>query len=138
MSDFYPEYPKEYESLSRDLTIPDKYTCDITHMLMVNPVLCDDGIIYEFRAIKAWLDKERTSPRRIEITNTRLEPCYDLRKEIQAFVRANCNTAEANDPAPARTMAAQAEAEETVLYLFQKNYYGRTLEQKIRSQVSYF
>ena len=138
MSDFYPEYPKEYESLSRDLTIPDKYTCDITHMLMVDPVLCDDGIIYEFRAIKAWLDKERTSPRRIEITNTRLEPCHDLRKEIQAFVRENCNTAEANDPAPAGTMAAQAEAEETVLYLFQKNYYGRTLEQKIRSQVSYF
>ena len=168
-------YPSEYDSLPKDLYIPDNYTCDITHTLMVDPALCSDGNIYEYRAIETWFLKSRTSPKTREpLTNTELVRCNDLRSKIQKFVEQHCNAAVVNNPAPATTMAinqatsttsasanpasqaparttAQAEATmiaeptntanntlQTVPYLFQENYNGRTLQEKITHQVIYF
>ena len=194
-------YPREYDSLPNNLDIPDNYKCDITHTLMVDPVLCGDGHIYECLAIKKWLLKSCTSPKtRERLTNTAVVRCDKLRSKIREFVEKHCNTAVVNDPAPATMMAinqatsttaacntavvndpapattmainqatsttaasanpafqaparttAQAEAtmiaESTntanntlrdVPYLFQENYNGRTLQEKITHQVIYF
>ena len=36
--------------------------CPITHEIMLEPVVCSDGITYEKTAIEKWLENNNTSP----------------------------------------------------------------------------
>jgi len=72
--------------------VSDKVTqpllCPITHTLMVDPVLADDGHTYERSSIEEWLLKNRTSPlnpnKRMKVA--RLAPVKILRESIEALV----------------------------------------------------
>jgi len=63
---------------------PDHFLCPITCDLLVKPVRCSDGFIYEESAIKEWLlTRRNTSPLTnlaLEVVN--LKPCKELEAEI--------------------------------------------------------
>jgi hypothetical protein len=42
--------------------IPPEWFCPLTHKVFVNPVIISDGYTYEETAIKAWLQRNNTSP----------------------------------------------------------------------------
>eukprot|EP01105_Mastigella_eilhardi_P010197 TRINITY_DN2384_c0_g1_i6.p1 TRINITY_DN2384_c0_g1~~TRINITY_DN2384_c0_g1_i6.p1 ORF type:complete len:186 (-),score=35.13 TRINITY_DN2384_c0_g1_i6:621-1178(-) len=59
---------------------PSVYLCPITHEVMRDPVVAEDGYVYERAAIEQWLEHHITSP----MTNTQLPsrhliPCYTIR-----------------------------------------------------------
>jgi len=66
---------------------PDEFLCPITCDLMINPVKCEDGFVYEESAIKEWLMTRRnTSPMtNLEIANNLLVPCSELKLRIEEF-----------------------------------------------------
>ena len=68
--------------------IPDEFICPITQDVMVNPVLCSDGFIYEKAAIQEWLiSRKKTSPMtNLAIKSTKLEPQSELKKRIADFM----------------------------------------------------
>ena len=67
--------------------IPEEYLCPITYDLMVNPVKCGDGFVYEETAITEWLmTRKNTSPMtNLEINDNNLVPCNELRLRIDQF-----------------------------------------------------
>ena len=67
--------------------IPHEFICPITYDLMVKPVKCSDGFVYEESAILEWLMTRRnTSPMtNLEIAETNLVPCEELRQKIEQF-----------------------------------------------------
>ena len=44
------------------MTTPHNFICPITHDIMIDPVICSDGISYERSAIERWLTNHNTSP----------------------------------------------------------------------------
>ena len=59
-----PEYIKICQEIER-LKIndfPHAFTCPITHQIMADPVICDDGYTYERVAITEYLKTHNTSP----------------------------------------------------------------------------
>ena len=49
-------------TIEGDPIIPDDLCCPITHQLMRQPVLLEDGYMYEEDAIRQWLNRNPTSP----------------------------------------------------------------------------
>jgi len=69
---------------------PSKYICCLTQSLMLEPVACSDGQIYEHDAIKAWFVTKNTSPiARTTLKDLNLYPLYQLRQEIDDYVLQN-------------------------------------------------
>ena len=72
--------------------VSDKVTqpllCPITHGLMVDPVLAEDGYTYERSSIQKWLSKNRTSPLNPnkQMKVSMLAPEKILRETIEALV----------------------------------------------------
>ena len=90
MNDWDPkyQYPREYEDLPVNIEIPQRYKCEITHTIMVNPVVADDVKIYEKEAIEAYFETHKNttkSPFNIPITTTNVAPCKALKMEIQEW-----------------------------------------------------
>jgi len=71
--------------------IPSEFMCPITYDLMVNPVKCGDGFVYEESAITEWLMTRRnTSPMtNLEIVDPQLIPCDELKVQIQQFKKSS-------------------------------------------------
>jgi len=71
--------------------IPHEFICPITYDLMVNPVKCGDGFVYEKSAISEWLMTRRnTSPMtNLQISDTNLVPCLELRLKIEEFRKSS-------------------------------------------------
>jgi hypothetical protein len=70
------------------MTSQDNFICPITQAIMNNPVICDDGITYEYDAITQWLQSHNTSPvTRQFINSTHLIPNIALRNTIQDFLK---------------------------------------------------
>ena len=112
-------YPKEYEFLPTDLKIPDRFLCPISQTIMVDPVTADDGQNYEYKSIKAWINKQTslnlplTSPwTRADITKT---TCIniELRGEIQEWVKNNATPEMTKSPAPSTTTASSKPPSQT-------------------------
>ena len=100
------QYPKEYEGLPVNIEVPQIYKCQITHTIMVNPVVADDFKIYEKEAIEAYFETHQNttrSPFNIQITTTNVAPCEALKKEIQEWYQQNKSKAGTTS-----TMAATA------------------------------
>ena len=89
-----------------NIEIPQRYKCQITHTIMVNPVVADDFKIYEKEAIEAYFEEHKSttkSPFKIPITTTNVAPCNALKKEIQEWYQQNKSKAGTTS-----TMAATA------------------------------
>ena len=68
---------------------PARFQCALTRGIMVDPVLCSDGLCYERDAIETWLEKCRSSPVTGErIGELELIPQDALRDNIHLFLKA--------------------------------------------------
>jgi hypothetical protein len=68
--------------------IPDEFICPITLDIMRDPVLCDDGHVYDKHAIRGI--KNNLSPlTRQPIDLNNLKPCDELKKSIDEYVEKN-------------------------------------------------
>ncbi|ONH97695.1 hypothetical protein PRUPE_7G205400 [Prunus persica] len=65
---------------------PSHYFCPILQEIMEDPHIAADGFTYEFRAIKAWLEKHNVSPvTRLRLKHSALTPNHTLRSAIQEW-----------------------------------------------------
>ncbi|PRQ46903.1 putative protein kinase RLK-Pelle-RLCK-IXb family [Rosa chinensis] len=65
---------------------PSHYYCPILQEIMDDPHISADGFTYEYRAIKAWLDKHNVSPlTRLRLQHSELTPNHTLRSAIQEW-----------------------------------------------------
>ena len=72
--------------------VPDHYLCPISLEIMEDPVICSDGITYERREIKRWLQSHNTSPKtNVELASKSLISNFALKSGIDKFL-ANRNT----------------------------------------------
>ncbi|CAA6666181.1 unnamed protein product [Spirodela intermedia] len=65
---------------------PAHFFCPILQVLMENPYIAADGFSYEYRAIKAWVEKQKISPvTRFKLQHTCITPNHSLRSAIQEW-----------------------------------------------------
>ncbi|KAF9616988.1 hypothetical protein IFM89_033058 [Coptis chinensis] len=65
---------------------PNNYFCPILQEVMNDPYVAADGFTYEYRAIKAWLEKHSVSPvTRLKLPHTMLTPNNALHSFIQEW-----------------------------------------------------
>lgn len=70
--------------------VPLKYLCPITHELMQQPVILDDGHTYELEAIKAHLRQKKTSPmNNIKVVGD-IIPNYSIKSMIEQWKIKHC------------------------------------------------
>lgn len=62
---------------------PPEFICPITHNIMSDPVICNDGHSYERSAISQWFARHQTSPMTNQVVSTDLISNISLRKMIQ-------------------------------------------------------
>ena len=66
--------------------MPADFVCPITHMLMKDPVVHVDGMLYEREAIEQWLTQHTTSPlTNAPLTSASLLPNLALRSAIMQY-----------------------------------------------------
>jgi hypothetical protein len=69
-------------------SVADEYLCPITQELPVDPVMSEDGKIYERWAIEEWLGKQQRSPSTGTAMGTRLTPVIQVRNTIGQLVES--------------------------------------------------
>jgi len=74
--------------------------CPITHELMVDPVLAEDGFVYERNTIVEWMLTKSTSPSipTKRMSKTFLVPVRKIRENIEALVEAGVIESELSGP----------------------------------------
>lgn len=82
------------EKLERkNVIIPNEYLCPITMDLINDPVMLEDGIIYENEAITRWLRTNNKSPITRMVINKNIKiKCITMKKLIEDFVNKNLNS----------------------------------------------
>ena len=71
--------------------------CPITFSLPVDPVMAEDGNVYERSAIEDWLEKQRKSPVTNLAMGTRLLPALQVKNMIRAMVTSGALTGDKVD-----------------------------------------
>jgi hypothetical protein len=66
----------------------DELICPITHELPVDPVMAEDGRVYERSAIEEWLVQHEKSPHTNEPMGTKLIPATQVKNLIASMVRS--------------------------------------------------
>ena len=64
------------------MSFPENFICPITHSIMKDPVICEDGITYERTAIMQWLQTNSTSPITRQHITSNFIPNIALRNTI--------------------------------------------------------
>ena len=64
------------------------YICPITQSLLVNPVLAEDGHVYEADAVAKWLNVKRRSPKTNMHMGRRLIECHVVRQSVGEIVES--------------------------------------------------
>ena len=69
----------------------DNLKCPITFMIFRNPVTFEDGITYEYEAIKKWLLSSNLSPisKQVIKMNPQINPNFNLKNIIDKFKKQN-------------------------------------------------
>ena len=76
--------------MSDSFTIPNSFLCPITHNIMCNPYIDNDGNTYEYSAITEWLSINNTSPiTRQYLKLSDLKPNRSLLELINKFKSNN-------------------------------------------------
>eukprot|EP00262_Sarcandra_glabra_P020535 TRINITY_DN821_c0_g2_i1.p1 TRINITY_DN821_c0_g2~~TRINITY_DN821_c0_g2_i1.p1 ORF type:complete len:221 (-),score=20.70 TRINITY_DN821_c0_g2_i1:375-962(-) len=86
--------------LQCNIYAPSHYYCPILQEVMSDPYIAADGYTYEYRAIKAWLGRQRLSPlTKLPFSHTSIIPNYTLRSAIQNWKRhaTSSNNCEGKD-----------------------------------------
>jgi len=64
------------------------YVCPITQSLLVNPVLAEDGHVYEADAVAKWLNMKRRSPKTNMHMGRKLIECHVVRQSVGEIVES--------------------------------------------------
>lgn len=77
-----------YSLTQSEIDVPEDFVCSITHEIMMDPVLCEDGFSYERAAILEWFGKDKnTSPMTNSVlTSTELFENNKLKQEIKKYL----------------------------------------------------
>ena len=82
-------------------TLADEFLCPITSELPVDPVMAEDGRVYERKAIKEWFatkpEDEVKSPITNELMGKKLLPAVQVRNTIKAMVQSGAISGEKAD-----------------------------------------
>ena len=70
----------------------DEFLCPITQALPVDPVMAEDGRVYERSAISKWLSEKKTSPHTNAAMGTKLIPALQVKNMIDRMVRTGAWT----------------------------------------------
>jgi hypothetical protein len=70
----------------------DEFLCPITQALPVDPVMAEDGRVYERSAIAKWLEEKQTSPLTNEEMGTKLIPALQVKNMIKNMIDADAWT----------------------------------------------
>ena len=74
-----------------------EFLCPITFSLPVDPVMAEDGKVYERSAIEEWLKKKRKSPVTNLAMGTKLLPALQVKNMIRAMVTSGALTGDKVD-----------------------------------------
>ena len=74
-----------------------EFLCPITFSLPVDPVMAEDGNVYERSAIEEWLKQQRKSPVTNLAMGTRLLPALQVKNMIRAMVASGALTGDKVD-----------------------------------------
>jgi len=66
----------------------DNYRCLITQQLLVDPVIAEDGHVYERRALEDWLMRKQTSPTTNKAMGQSLVPDHVVRQTVSELVES--------------------------------------------------
>lgn len=73
-----------------DNEIPNAYCCPISNVIMMDPVIIEDGHTYEREQIESWFEKNSTSPLTGSIVNRSVMiPNRNLREKIMEYLAQN-------------------------------------------------
>lgn len=72
-----------------DTEICESYICPITTAIFYDPVIAEDGVVYERRAIEKWFEKKNTSPLSRNKISNKLYPCIAIKNMVDEFLTAN-------------------------------------------------
>ena len=75
----------------------DEFLCPITFSLPVDPVMAEDGKVYERSAIEEWLKQQRKSPVTNLAMGTKLLPALQVKNMIRAMVTSGALTGDKVD-----------------------------------------
>jgi TPR repeat protein len=75
----------------------DEFLCPITFSLPVDPVMAEDGNVYERSAIEEWLKQQRKSPVTNLAMGTKLLPALRVKNMIRAMVTSGALTGDKVD-----------------------------------------
>ena len=100
----------------------EEFKCPITNELPLDPVLAEDGKVYERSAIETWLQNNQRSPLTNEAIGNRLTPATQIKNIIKCMVEGNAlpedkvkawkkRIAEQDEVAELRTKAEGGDAE---------------------------
>jgi len=65
------------------------YTCSITHQIFYDPVVTEDGYIYERTAIEQWIDTKNTSPMTNKKISKNLISVHTIKQIIDDIIKKN-------------------------------------------------
>lgn len=89
-NDTEPNIREQLEA--KNVVIPNEYICPITMNIMKDPVMLEDGNVYENEAITRWLRTNNKSPVTNMVVNKEIKiKCITIKKLIQDFIDANLN-----------------------------------------------
>jgi hypothetical protein len=72
----------------------EEFVCPITQELPIDPVLAEDGRVYERSAITAWLRTNNTSPHTREAMGSKLIPVMQVKNLISSMVKSGAISGE--------------------------------------------
>lgn len=78
-----------FSLMQNDVHVPEDFICPITHEVMSDPVVLEDGFTYERSAILEWFSKDKvTSPMTNEVlTTTTMYDNAKLKSEIENYLK---------------------------------------------------
>ena len=84
-----PEEDELYDRVTDETAVPDAFKCAVSLTILRDPVLADDGKVYERFFIEEWLPNNRnTSPWTKQPIANNLVPVVALKAEIIAYLKA--------------------------------------------------
>jgi ankyrin repeat protein len=71
--------------------VPEEFICPLTKKIFNDPVISEDGITYEYQAIKRWLSDEDTSPVTGQLIGESLNSNEQMLENISSYLQQNPN-----------------------------------------------
>jgi hypothetical protein len=68
------------------MEIPPHFICPISNQIFLEPVICEDGHVYEKDMIEKWLQISQSSPITRQIMSIRYDNCTTLQEDISLFL----------------------------------------------------